>query len=726
MRAIYRVDIDCANCARSVEEALNAMDCVESVSIDFIEKRMVVEVDDSRSADYPEIEGRILSVARNIEQDFDMRPYEDASDDDDEEDERFPWTIAVGCMFLVLGLLIEHVIDLDVNEYLLRAVFLVGLVITGYDVIINAGRNILGRSFLDENFLMALATLSALAIGYWTESVAIMVFYKIGEYFEDRAVGRSRRSVRDLVGLKVPYTTVIRDGKDVSVRTETVEVGETIIVRPGEMVPIDGRICDGESYMDTKAMTGESVPRRVSAGDEVLSGYVNSDSMVRITTVRPYRDSAAAKVLALIEDSSSRKSVSEKFITRFARYYTPAVVLLAGLIALVPSLIDPASWSDWVYKGIVFLVVSCPCALVVSVPLSYFCGIGNASRQGILVKGSSYIEALSRADLAVFDKTGTLTRGEFEVRRVEPVGMTQQELIRYAASAEVYSRHPIARSVCEYAGTDSADARAGDHVNIPGKGVGATVDGRKVFAGSMALMKDLGIGNVSEDESPGTHVHVAVDGAYAGHILISDTVKHDARTAISDLGSLGVRTCMLTGDSESSASATASELGIDEYRAGLLPADKTSALEEMMSCTKGSAVFVGDGINDAPSLARADVGIAMGNVGSDAAIEAADVVIVDDSPSKVAEAVRLSRKTQSIVCQNIVFALGVKFAILGLTTFTDWISMWVAIVGDVGVLILAVANATRALGRSVRQDVETCGCGHDSEHHGCDCCHDHH
>lgn len=734
MKFRYRIDIDCANCASEVEEALNALDSVEKVSIDFMNRRMIVEIPDSSAGSYPEIEREIVRVSRETEPDFRMWPDDDT--DDEEEDEGFPIGIIVGMAFLVFGLLLEYVLDWEIDEYLLRAVFLVGLLITGYGIFIKALKNIGGRNFLDENFLLAIATLSAIAIGYWTESIAIMVFFRIGEYFEERAVRRSRLSVKALVSLKAPYCTVVRDGREMMVRTESVEEGETVVVRPGEMVPIDGILVSGESFMDTKTMTGEPVPRHVSEGDEVLSGYVNTDSAVTIRTVRPYKDSAAAKVLSLIEDSYTRKASSEKFITKFARFYTPFVVFSAAIIAIVPSILNPDSWTDWVYKGIVFLVVSCPCALVLSVPLSYFCGIGNASRHGILVKGSSYIEAISKAKTVVFDKTGTLTRGEFSVVKVESVGMSERELMVLTAAAESHSNHPIARSICDHAGDiDSIDT---DHRHIAGKGVTATVDGRSVAVGSASLMESMGISGFRDTDEIGTHVHVSVDGAYAGHILISDVLKDDSKDAVAELRGLGIRTCMLTGDGRVIGKAIAEELGLDDCEAELLPEDKTSRLETIMSETKGTTLFVGDGINDAPSLARADVGIAMGNLGSDAAIEAADMVIIDDSPAKVTDAISISKKTQAIVWQNIIFALAAKFSILALTTFTDFINMWIAIIGDVGILILAVANATRALG-GMKLDVEpetgsccTGGCccregtqGHDRDHEEVCHCHEH-
>ena len=720
MKVRYHIDIDCAGCARKVEEAISGIEEVYSVTVDFINKRMTVEVVDSLMMGYEDIEREILRVSHEVEPDFQMWPMED--DPEEEERQRFPWEILIGAAFLVFGLLLEHVIEADIDENVLRAVFLVGLVITGYDIFIKAAKNIIGRSFLDENFLMSIATVAALAIGYWTESVAIMVFYKIGEYFEERAVIKSRTSVKTLISLKSPYATVIRDGKELTVRTETVHVGETIVIRPGEMVPIDGIVESGETYMDTKTMTGEPVPRHVSEGEEVLSGFVNTESVVRIRTVRPYEDSAATKVLSLIEDSHLKKSQSEKFITTFAKYYTPVVVFCAAAIAIIPSLLFPDDWMGWVYKGIVFLVVSCPCALVLSIPLSYFCGIGNASRHGILVKGSVHMEALSKAGTVVFDKTGTLTRGEFSVVSVEPSGMDDAELLRYTAAAEFGSRHPIARSICAYAGRPEAEVTDSRHVS--GMGLTAVVDGRTVAVGNASLMQTIGIDLIDPDVV-GTHVHVAVDGVYAGHILISDSIKDDAREASERLRGLGIRTCMLTGDSRSVGEAISRELGLDHCEAELLPADKTDRLERLIAESDGTTVFVGDGINDAPSLARADIGIAMGNLGSDAAIEAADMVIVDDHPSKVADAVEISRKTQRIVMENIVFALTVKFAILGLTTFTDLISMWVAILGDVGVLIIAIANATRALGGMSAPvdggDCEgECNC-HDDDDDGCHC-----
>ena len=738
-RYVYSIEIDCANCCREVEEAINKMKEVEKASLIYVDKRMIIEVSKENAARYPDIEAKIRKIATEVEPDFNMWPYDESKDQpvENERNTLIP-RIAASAVFVVFGLLLEWVLKWEVDGWDLsgigmRALFFVGLMIIGYDVIINAFKNLGRARFLDENFLMMVATVGALIIGEYPESIAVMMFYQIGEYFEGRAVAKTRTSVKALVNLKAPYATVERKGGIATVKTETVKIGETVIVKPGEMVPIDGNIISGDSFVDTKAMTGESVPRHVGVGDEVLSGYINTEALIKIETVRPFKDSAASKVLSLIEDSAARKSSSEKFITKFARYYTPAVVICALVLAIVPSLL----WGDWTYwinKGLIFLVVSCPCALVVSVPLSYFCGIGNASKKGILIKGSNYIEAISKTQAAVFDKTGTLTKGEFVVNKVEPVGITEKELVDYAASAEVYSNHPIAKSICKYAGVKATNEHS-DSTNVSGKGVTAVVNGKTISVGNTGMMEDLGIRNFIDTDEPGTHIHVAVDGVYVGHILISDNIKDDAEKAIADLRALGVKSYMLTGDSKKVGHAIAEQLKLDGCEAELLPSDKTTKLEEIMAKTEGAVAFVGDGINDAPSLARADVGCAMGGLGSDAAVEAADLVIIDDMPSKVAESIKISKHTQSIVWQNIIFALVVKFAILGLTTFTDYINMWLAVFGDVGVLILAVANATRALGglsnlKADKPKTEACECGdHDHEHHhdhDGEChCHDH-
>lgn len=708
MRHTYRIDIDCANCAREVEEAIAKLDEVENVSISFVDKKMYLTIAKDLEPRFKEIEKKVEDTAHKAEDEFVMVPWTDEEEEEEEEKSHIGIRIAAGAVFLVFGLLLEYVIDADINEYLLRAVFFVGLMIVGYDVIINAFRNLFKARFLDENFLMMIATVGALVIGYWTESVAVMLFYQIGEAFEDRAVGRSRKHIKSLLALKAPYATVIREGETQKVAPEEVKVGEMVVVNPGEMVPIDGTVITGDTFVDTKAMTGESVPRHAAPGDAVLSGFINTSEAIRVRTDRPYQDSASAKVLSLIEESSARKTRSEKFITKFARYYTPVVVAAALVIAVVPSLLQPSEWAHWVMKGLIFLVVSCPCALVVSIPLSYYCGIGGASKDGILVKGSTYIEALSKVDTAVFDKTGTLTKGEFVVNRVEPAkGFTEEEVADVAACAEAFSDHPIAKSIVKHLGHCPDPSRIDDSTNYAGMGVSALVDDRVVYVGGARLMQEQGI-EVPEGEPSETDIYVSINGKYAGLIAISDNVKEDAAHAIADLHAHGIRSYMLTGDTEPVAKSISGELGLDGYRAELLPQDKTSELESIMSADGGSTCFVGDGINDAPSLARADVGIAMGGIGSDAAVEAADVVILDDKPSKVARSVAISKKTQRIVLENIVMALAIKFAILGLTACTDLINMWIAIFGDVGVLILAVLNAIRCM--RVKGSADACSC----------------
>ncbi len=722
----YDIEIDCANCARKVEEAVSKLPGIKKASIVYVDKRMVIEISQKDVSRYDEIEENIRKTAAAVESDFRMRPRGAVEEDKNEKNTLIP-RIAVGAVFVALGLIIELFMDWEVQGWDaqgigMRLLFVCGLMVVGYDVVFNAFRNIGKARFLDENFLMTVATVGAIIIGEYPESVAVMMFYQIGEYFEGRAVAKTRTAVKALVNLKVPYALVERDGMIVSVKTETIKVGEHVLIKPGEMIPVDGKVIAGNSFVDTKAMTGEAVPRHIRAGDEVYGGYINTEATIRIEALRPYHDSAAAKVLSIIEESAARKSTSERFITKFSKYYTPIVVFGALALSIIPSLLhitDPAlvaeGWEYWVNKGLIFLVVSCPCALVVSVPLSYFCGIGNASKKGILIKGSNYIEAISKTECVVFDKTGTLTKGEFRVHKVEPAGMTEEELVEYAAAVEIHSNHPIAKSICAYAGKRTADAEV-EAVDVSGKGVTAEVGGKKIAVGNAGLMADLGVTGYAVSDEPGTHVYVAVDGVYAGHILISDTVKDDAKQAVSELRAMGVSTHMLTGDTEAVGRRIAEELGLDGCETDLLPADKTDRLERIMGSVNGSTAFVGDGINDAPSLARADVGCAMGGLGSDAAVEAADLVIIDDKPSKVAEAVRISKRTQAIVWQNIIFALAVKFAILGLTTFTDWVNMWIAVFGDVGVLILAVANATRALG-GFRRKGETSSC--DGEH--CDC-----
>lgn len=609
--------------------------------------------------------------------------------------DRFGYRMVAGAAIFIVGIVLHYILDVDPTLQLV--VFLAGYIVVGYDVLITALRNIGHGQVFDENFLMLVATVGAFVIGEYPEAMAVMLFFQIGEWFEKKAVNRTRQSISDLMDIQPEYANVLRDGSLEKVDPEEVSIGETIVVMPGEKVPLDGTILEGCSALDTKALTGESVPRDVGVGDELISGTVNLTSKLTVRVTREYEDSTVSKVLELVEDSVSRKAPAEKFITKFARYYTPAVVGAAILVAVIPIALG-YSVTDWVYRALTFLVVSCPCALVISVPLSYFCGIGAGSKMGILVKGGNYLEALAHVDTVVFDKTGTLTEGRFEVSKIHPVDVGEDELLEMAAKAETVSNHPISKSIRDAHGGRIDAASVGKAEEIPGKGVRAEVDGSVLHVGNGKLMSDVGAEYCTE-EVIGTNVHVARDGKYVGHIVVSDVVKEDSARTIRELKECGVRrTVMLSGDSKTIGESVARSLGLDEARCELLPADKTENLERMMAeCPeKGTVAFVGDGINDAPSLARADIGIAMGGLGSDAAIEAADVVIMDDAPSKIPVAIRLAKRTNSIVVQNIVFALAVKFIILVLAVF-GIANMWAAVFGDVGVSVIAILNAMRCM-----------------------------
>lgn len=587
--------------------------------------------------------------------------------------------------------------------------YLADYFLIGYDILRKAVKGILNRQVFDENFLMAVATVGAMALaiyenGDYLEAIAVMLFYQIGEWFQSYAVGRSRRNISELMDIRPDYANVERDGRLEQVDPDEVEIGSVIVVQPGEKVPIDGVVVEGTSSLNTSALTGESLPREAGEGDEIISGCVNMTGLLKIRTTREFGESTVSKILDLVENASSRKSKSEDFISRFARIYTPAVCYSALALAVLPPLVRllvlgvDARWGVWVYRALTFLVISCPCALVISIPLSFFAGIGGASREGVLVKGSNYLEILSQTRTVVFDKTGTLTQGVFEVNGIHHSGMPEEQLIEYAALAESASSHPISRSLQRAYGREPDRSRVTDIQEISGHGVTARVDGVAVAAGNGRLMERLGIQPV-DCRSTGTIIHMAVDGAYAGHIVISDVVKPRAKEAVSALKRAGVsKTVMLTGDSRKVAEQVAAELGIDRVCAELLPADKVSKVEELLSQSRGKArlAFVGDGINDAPVLSRADIGIAMGAMGSDAAIEAADIVLMDDDPMKIAKAIRISRKCLGIVYQNIVMALGVKAVclILGAVGIAN---MYLAIFADVGVMILAVLNAIRCL-----------------------------
>ena len=576
--------------------------------------------------------------------------------------------------------------------------YLVPYLLIGWDVLWKAVRNIAHGQVFDENFLMAIATVGAFATGEYAEAVFVMLFYQVGELFQSYAVGKSRQSIASLMDIRPDYANVEQDGELVQVDPDEVEVGDTIVIKAGERVPLDGVILEGRSTLDTAALTGESLPREVEAGDDVISGCVNLSGLLKVRVTKAFEESTVAKILDLVENATSKKAKAENFITRFARYYTPSVVVAAVLLAVLPPLLGGGDWGKWFHQALVFLVISCPCALVISVPLSFFGGIGGASRAGILVKGGNYLEVLADTQIVVFDKTGTLTKGVFNVTAIHPDQCDEDRLLELAALAESYSDHPISRSLKEAYGKDIDNSRVTDVEEIAGHGVRAKVDGVEVCVGNDKLMESIGVA-WHPCHRVGTTVHVESQGVYLGHIVISDEVKEDAAQAIANLKAIGVRkTVMLTGDAQAVGEDVAQRLGLDEVHAQLLPADKVDRVETLLQekTGKGKLAFVGDGINDAPVLSRADLGIAMGGLGSDAAIEAADVVLMDDKPSKIAVAIRVARKTLRIVRQNIVFALGVKLLVLALGA-VGLANMWEAVFADVGVSVIAILNAMRAL-----------------------------
>ena len=587
---------------------------------------------------------------------------------------------------------------LPTEGWLRLLTFLIPYAVIAWDVLWRAVRNIAHGQVFDENFLMSLATVGALATGEYPEAVFVMLFYQVGELFQSYAVDQSRKSITSLMDIRPDYANIEVDGQLRQVDPEDVAVGDTIVIKAGERIPLDGVVLEGTSNVDTAALTGESLPREAQPGDDVISGCVNLSGLLRVRVTKAFEESTVAKILDLVENSSSKKAKAENFITKFARYYTPAVVLAAVALALLPPLFTSIQWVDSIQRALNFLVVSCPCALVISVPLSFFGGIGGASKNGILVKGGNYLEVLAKTELVVFDKTGTLTRGVFNVTAIHPDHCGEAQLLELAALAESYSDHPISRSLKEAYGKELDASRVSNVEELSGRGVRATVDGRQICAGNDKLMEDIGV-SWHPCHRVGTTVHVASDGVYLGHIVISDEVKPDAKEAITALKACGVRrTVMLTGDAKAVGESVAQELGLDEVHTQLLPADKVTRVEALLGevSPKGALAFVGDGINDAPVLSRADIGIAMGGLGSDAAIEAADIVLMDDKPSKLADAIRIARRTLAIVRQNIVFALAVKFLVLALSA-AGVANMWEAVFADVGVSVIAILNAMRAL-----------------------------
>lgn len=604
------------------------------------------------------------------------------------------WRIIIGAAVLATAVLLS----LN-NEWLQIALFIISYIIVGGDVVKRAVKNIFKGQVFDENFLMSIATIGAFFIGEYPEGVAVMLFYQVGELFQSYAVGKSRKSIASLMDIRPDYANVKKGDELVKVDPDEVQIGDIIVIKAGEKIPLDGKVIEGSSMIDTSALTGESVPREVEVGSDILSGCININGVITAEVTKEFGESTVSKILDLVENASSKKSNSEQFITKFARYYTPVVVIIAVFLAIIPPLvIDGATFSDWIYRALAFLVVSCPCALVISIPLSFFGGIGGASKKGVLVKGSNYLEALAETEIVVFDKTGTLTKGVFNVQEIHPEGVSKEELLELTAHAETYSNHPISLSLKRAYSKEIDNGRISDVEEISGHGVIATVDGKKVMAGNIKLMKMMDI-PYFKGELIGTIVHVAVNNKYIGYIVIADEVKEDSAQAIKELKAANIKqTVMLTGDNKSIGSKVAKELGLDKVYVELLPADKVEKLEELFSqkSKKGKLAFVGDGINDAPVLARADIGIAMGGLGSDAAIEAADVVIMTDEPSKIATTMKISKKTLKIAHQNIVFAIGIKIIVLILSAF-GITTMWAAIFADVGVTIIAVLNAFRAL-----------------------------
>lgn len=605
---------------------------------------------------------------------------------------------------IIAAVLVIALQFIPVKGYVRFGLYMIPYLVIGYDILKKAGKGILNRQIFDENFLMAVATIGAIALGDYKEGTAVMLFYQIGELFQSYAVGKSRRNISELMDIRPDYANVEKDGELEQVDPDEIEIGTVIVVQPGEKVPIDGVVVEGTSSLNTSALTGESVPREVSVDDEIISGCINMTGLLKIRTTKEFGESTVSKILELVENASSRKSRSENFISKFAKVYTPAVCYGALALAILPPIVRMAfmglapEWGDWVYRALTFLVISCPCALVISIPLSFFAGIGGASREGVLVKGSSFLETLSQTKIVVFDKTGTMTKGVFEVNGIHHSPYKDEELLEYAALAESYSTHPISKSLQRAYGKPIDKNRVSDVEEIGGHGLTAKVDGKVVAAGNAKLMKKLGI-EYHDCSHVGTIVHVAIDGKYAGHILISDVIKEHAAEAIAALKKSGIeKTVMLTGDAKNVADHVAAQLGIDEVCSELLPGDKVEKVEELLTKKpeKDKLAFVGDGINDAPVLSRADIGIAMGALGSDAAIEAADIVLMDDDPLKISKAIRISRKCIRIVYENIYFAIGIKVICLVLGAL-GIANMWFAIFADVGVMILAVLNAIRTL-----------------------------
>ena len=693
--------LDCPNCSAKIEKEVGELAGVSSSSINLMKQSLTISVEEDALS---LVTKQIETIVHSHEPDVTVTEYiaESSVSTQETKSEDYNNKIRIirliaGALIFISGIISNEFINVSLPVYLIFLVL--AYIILGGDVVIKAIKNITKGRIFDENFLMSLSTIGAFVIGEYPEAVAVMLFYQIGEYFQDLAVNRSRKSIANLMNIRPDFATVLRNGEQTIVSPKTVSIGEIIVVKPGEKIPLDGIILEGDSMLDTKALTGESVPRTVHKGDEALSGCVNQNGVLTIQVTKAFGESTVSKIIELVENASSRKAPTENFITTFARYYTPVVVIFALILAVAPPLLFNAEWIEWIHRAFVFLVISCPCALVISIPLTFFGGIGAASKHGVLVKGSNYLEALNNISTIVFDKTGTLTKGVFKVTEIVPDnGFTVDRILEYGAKAEIYSNHPIAKSIIAAYEKDVDGTNITDYKEISGYGISVTVDNKKILAGNSKLMTAEQI-HYRPCNKAGTKVYVAVDGKYAGCILITDEIKEDSKRAIAELKRIGIeKTVMLTGDDEMIGKAVSQELGLDEYYAQLLPDQKVEKVEllESQKPLKSKLAFVGDGINDAPVLARADVGIAMGGVGSDAAIEAADVVLMTDEPSKLVEAIEVAKATKRIVVQNIVLALTVKVMFMVLGAF-GIAGMWEAVFGDVGVALIAVMNAMRTL-----------------------------
>ncbi|MEG7379209.1 heavy metal translocating P-type ATPase [Bacillus subtilis] len=685
--------LDCSNCAQKIENGVKGIKGIDGCAVNFAASTLTVS---AGGKEEQWVANKVEKKVKSIDPHVTVRQKHKKKSAEDNYRNRMINMLIRMAVAVILGAA-AYVVHSGTIEFFL---FLAAYLIIGGDIVIRAIKNISRGQVFDEHFLMALATIGAFLIQQYPEGVAVMLFYQIGELFQGAAVSRSRKSISALMDIRPDYANVKTENGIELVSPEDVKIGDIIVVNPGESIPLDGKVVQGSAMVDTSALTGESVPRKASEGQDVMSGFINQNGVLHIEVTKGYQESAVSKILDLVQNASSRKARTENFITKFAKYYTPAVVIIAVLLAFVPPLVIPgAALSDWVYRALIFLVISCPCALVVSIPLGFFGGIGAASKAGVLVKGSNYLEALNQVKYAVFDKTGTLTKGSFEVTEIKPAeGFTKEKLLEAAAYAELHSQHPIAESVRKAYGKMLSSDAIESYEEISGRGIFAKVNGTEILAGNQKLMEREQIKGVP-DQKAGTIVHIAVDQHYAGAIIIADEAKEDAAQAIADLKSLGIKqTIMLTGDSKQTGEAVGKQLGIDEVYAELLPQDKVArveALEAKLSPNE-KLIFVGDGINDTPVLARADIGAAMGGLGSDAAVEAADVVLMTDQPSKIAEAIRIAKRTRRIVWQNIGFALGVKAIFLILGAF-GIATMWEAVFSDVGVTLLAVANAMRVM-----------------------------